>query len=249
MISASQASQASTVRILSVTVFYPLQMTLNQIKRIENIFAENRRLKMDNAHLSTQIAVLREQSVENVRLRGMLNFKDDYSYQLVPARVVARDPSSDLKSFIINVGSKDSILKYMPLVTEKGVVGKVVQVMNGLSLVQLLKDPSNRTSVMSGRTRAVSILETDNGKDFFIRYRNHEDIVLGDSIITSGLGGIYPKGLQVGIVSKTTESRDPLFKKVWLKLSVDFEHVEELFVVRLSPQWSSFQTELDSIEF
>ena len=249
MISGSPEKQARTARTLTVTFFYPLQITFNQFLNIKNIFSENRRLKQDIASLNVRLASLKEQVAENDRLRGLLGFSKDFTYDLIPVRVIARDPSPVLKSIVVNAGRKNGVGMWMPLVGENGVAGKVIQVMNGLSLVQLLKDPSNRTSVMSCRTRTVSILETENGSDYFIRYRSHEDIEIGDTIVTSGLGGIYPRGLRVGEVKEISDSQSPLFKRVWLDLAVDFEHVEELFVIKLTPQWAAFRAEFDSLRF
>lgn len=248
MISSPEQQKTATARFLTVTVFYPLQVSLNQITTISHIFKENRRLRLEVVTLGAQVAALKEQAAENDRLRGMLNISKDFTYDFTPVRVIAHDPSESFRSIIINGGKKDGIKQWMPVVGEFGVVGKVVQVMGSLSLVQLLRDPINRTSVMAQRTRTIGILESPEGKTFFLRCRSHEDVKIGDTVTTSGLGGIYPRGLQVGTVSKISDSSDPLFKKAWIKLSVDFDHVEELFVMRLSPQWSSFVNEFDSLE-
>lgn len=248
MISGTPERQAKTARILTISLFYPMQAALDQITLVHNIFAENHRLKQDVVQLSAQLARLQEQAAENERLRGLLNFSQEFSYDLVPVRVIARDPSSLYKSMVINAGRKEGVQMWMPMVAEKGVVGKVIQVMDHMSMVQLLRDPTNRTSVMTRRTRCVGILETENGSDFFIRIRSHEDVHEGDTVITSGLGGVYPRGFTVGIVKKLSDASDPLFKKAWLKMTVDFEHVEELFVVKLSPQWTAFRSEFDSLE-
>ncbi len=249
MIFSSSEHQASTTRFLTATIFYPLQLTFNQITLIKDVFSENRRLRMHNAQLSVKISALQEQAAEYERLRELLGFSKAWSYELISARVVARDPSLAYRSVVINAGKKDSILNFMPVVTERGVVGKVIQSLNGISLVQLLKDPSNRISVLSRRNRTVAILETGDGQNFFMRVRSHEDYQVGDTIVTSGLGGIYPCGLKVGIVKDIRAGSDPLFKRVFIRPSVDFEHLEELFVIRLSPQWVSFLSEMDSIEF
>lgn len=249
MIFSSSEHQVATTRFLTATVFYPLQLTFNQISLIENVFSENRRLKMHNAQLNVKISALQEQIAEYQRLRELIDFSKDWPYELVPARVVARDPSLAYRSVVINTGKKDSVINFMPVVTERGVVGKVIQSLNGISLVQLLKDPSNRISVLSRRNRTVAILETDDGQHFFMRVRSHEDFQVGDTIVTSGLGGIYPRGLEVGFVKDVKAGSDPLFKRVFIRPTVDFEHLEELFVIRLSPQWASFLSEMDSIEF
>lgn len=247
MISSSKETQLSTARTLAMSVFYPFQFTFNQINRIKNVFAENVQLKKEVTELSVEVASLKEKAIENERLRGLLNFTQDFSFDFVPVRVVARDPSIGNKTAIVNAGKSSGIQLYMPLVGERGVVGKVVQVMGNMSLVQLLKDPSSRTSVLSRRTRTVSILGTQNGSDFYIQCRKHEDVVIGDTIVTSGLGGIYPRGLTVGVIDKLEEDQDPLFKRARLQLSVDFERLDELFILRLSPQWVSFKSELDSL--
>jgi rod shape-determining protein MreC len=241
--------QAKAAKAFAISIFYPFQVTLDQITNINNIFAENRHLRHELALMKTEMAKLKDHSVENRRLRKLLQFSEEYSYDLVPVRVVARDPSHLYRSVVLNAGSMDSVGKWMPLVNEKGVIGKVIQVLNGISLAQLLRDPSNRTSVITRESRAVGILETENGRDFFIRYRNHEEVAEGDTIITSGLGGIYPRGLMVGYVTKIEDNYNPLFKKVRIKVAVDFDHLEELFIMRLSPQWASFREEFDSLQF
>jgi rod shape-determining protein MreC len=98
-------------------------------------------------------------------------------------------------------------------------------------------------------SRAVGILETENANSFFVQFRTHEIVEIGDTLITSGLGGIYPKGIPVGYVVKVDMLKDPLFKRVYVRPSVKFGHLEEVFVVKLSPQWSAFRSELDSIRF
>lgn len=248
MITSSPVQQEKTFRFLAMTIFYPLQVVLSQTTKIKNIFAENRKLQQEVIRLSAEVSQLREESIENDRLRNLLNLAQDFSYDLHPVRVIARDPSPAQKSIVVSAGKNDSIAMWMPLMNEYGVVGKVVQVMHRISLVQILKDPSNRTSVLFRRTRTVGILETENGNDFFVRCRSHEAIEPGDTVVTSGLGGIYPRGLTVGIVKSIKKIKNPLFKLVFVKPSVNFNHLEELYIMRLSPQWAAFRTELDSLE-
>jgi rod shape-determining protein MreC len=249
MISSPENRQLATARFLTTSIFYPLQFVIDKVTNISNIYEENHRLRQEVVILSTKVAALQEQAAENDRLRGMLNFAQNFTYNFIPVRVVAHDPSEFNRSIVINAGKNQGVLQWMPVVGEKGVVGKVVQVMGGLSLVQLLKDPANRISVIIKQPRAIGVLESNDGNDFYLRCRSHENVVIGDTVITSGLGGIYPPGLQVGMVTKISDSGDPLFKKAWIKLSVDFDHIEELFVMQLSPQWSAFVNEFDSLGF
>ncbi len=249
MLNASPSQQQNITRYLTLSIFYPFQVAVGQIARARNIYAENKRLKDELANLRVRLSTLEEQAAENERLRSLLGFGQDFQYHLLPARVIAREPSQLYRSLVISAGRNQGIERYMPVVTKDGVAGKVVQALPHISLVQILKDPSSRISVTVKRSRFVGILETPNGRDFFIEYRTHADVVPGDTILTSGLGGIFPRGLMVGFVTEIEENHDPLFKKTFVQPSVDFEHLEETFVVQLSPQWSAFRTELDSIEF
>ena len=248
MISAGPDAQLKTIRYLNFTLYYPAYATVSQISRFGNVYSENARLRYDLANTSARLHQIEEQAAENARLRGLLEFAEHAPYELVPVRVIAYDPSHLNKSVVVNGGKNHEIVSFMPLVSELGAVGKVIQVMGNVSLVQLLCDPSSRTSVMIRRNRAVGIMETENGRDFFVRLRIHEDVQAADTITTSGLGGIYPKGLLVGTVSKIGDDNNTLFKRAYIDFTVDFHKIEELFVIRLAPQWSAYRPELDSLK-
>ena len=247
MLTANTAGQQKIARLLTLSIFYPFQFTVHQTTRIKNIFAENKKLKEEITNLSTRYAILEEAAAENKRLRNLLGFEKKFSYTLLPARAVVREPSYIYRSIIISVGRKKGAARYMPVVNKDGVVGKIIQAMPNISLVQLIRDPSERISVMIKKNNEVGILETIDSKNFFIQYRKHAEVNKGDTIVTSGLGGIYPKGLYVGIVSEVKEIDDPLFKDVYVVPCVDFEHIEEVFVMQLDPQWAAFRSELDSL--
>ena len=246
--SSAPVKQGKIARMLSFSIFYPFQFYISQTARIKNIFSENRKLKEDNVAQAAAISLLKEQALEGARLEGLLKLRSNYTYDLQVARVVAREPSSISRSIIVNVGKENGVAAYMPVIMSLGVVGKVILALQHMSLVQLLNDPSNRTSVLDQRSREVGILETENGEDYFIRYRTHADVVAGDTIVTSGLGGVYLKGLTVGAISRVATNQDPLFKKVFVTISVDFNRIEDVFVIRVKSQWTSFRSELDSLE-
>ena len=247
MLTANTAGQQKTARFLTLSIFYPFQFTVHQATRIKNIFAENKKLKEEITNLSIRYAILEEAAAENKRLRNLLGFEKKFPYTLLPARAVVREPSYIYRSIIISAGRIKGAARYMPVVNKDGVVGKIIQAMPNISLVQLIRDPSERISVMIKKNNEVGILETIDSKNFFIQYRKHAEVNKGDTIVTSGLGGIYPKGLNVGVVSEVKEIDDPLFKDVYVVPCVDFEHIEEVFVMQLDPQWAAFRSELDSL--
>jgi rod shape-determining protein MreC len=249
MITAQPEAQARVARYLTMSIFYPVYATISQVSNFTSVYSENKRLRQELVEANTQLQNIRQQSAENMRLRGLLGFAESNLYSLAPVRVVAADPSHRNRSVVVSGGRSQGVDMYMPIVGEHGAVGKVVQVIGNMSLVQLLSDPSNRTSVMVDRSRAVGILQTENGRDFFVRLRNHEDAQAGDTIVTSGLGGIFPKGLVVGYVNSIDDRTNPLFKRAYIHFAVNFDELEELFVMRLPPQWAAQRSELDSIKF
>lgn len=248
MLNSGLEEQHKIARTLTVSVFFPFQFTVSQVQRIKNIFADNEKLKEKNAQLELRLSELKAQEDENKRLRELVGLDEQFSYNLLASRTMVREPSYKLRSLVLNKGLTDGVAKFMPVVSGEGVVGKVIQVMSGISMVQLITDPSARTSVMLAKNGNVAILKTITGRTFVAKYRTHVDVLEGDTLVTSGLGGIYPKGVRIGVVSKIKESSEPLFKDVYIKPSTDFDHLEELFIVLLEPQWSAFREQLDSLE-
>jgi rod shape-determining protein MreC len=248
MLNARPEAQARVARYLTMSLFYPAYVTISQVSNFTGVYSENKRIRKELADAVTRLQMYREAAVENERLRGLLEISESLPYELVPVKVIARDPSYQYRSVVVTGGKNQGVSIYMPLVGEYGAVGKVMQVMGNMSMVQLLRDPSGRTSAMVSRSRAVGILQSENGRDFFVRLRSHEDAQAGDTVVTSGLGGIYPKGLTVGFVSKIDDKSNQLFKRAYIDFSVDFGKLEELFVMRLPPQWEARRAELDSVK-
>jgi rod shape-determining protein MreC len=248
LLTSNETQQQRIARALTLSIFYPFQFYLSETTRIKNIFTENKTMKEEIATQSVAIALLREKALEIERLEDLLQLQNKLSYDLVTARVVAKEPSFISRGAVISVGSDNQIAPYMPVINSSGVIGKVIQVTRHMAMAQLLNDPSNRTGVLIQRTRETGILETEDGREFFIRCRVHAEVEKGDTVVTSGLGGVYPKGLKVGIISRIEAARDPLFKILSVIMKVDFNHLEEVFVMRVQSQWTSFREEADSLE-
>jgi len=247
MLSANTLQQQKIARGLTLTLFFPFQFAISQIQQAKYFFSENKKLKEEITALNLKCNTLEQAEEENKRLRKLIGFREQFNYSLIPARAIAREPSHLYRSIIINSGQKQGVELYMPVINKSGIIGKVIQVMPNISMVELLTDPSGRVSVMTKKNNEVGIVETVDGRKLFIKYKKHAEIHIYDTLVTSGLGGIYPRGLSVGIVTTIEEKNDPLFKYVIIDPTVDFEHIEELFVIKSSPQWSLLCSELDSI--
>ncbi len=232
----------ATSRVMTATIFFPMQYALAQITKVRDIWKENKDLRVEVARLRMENSELSEKSLENQRLRGLLLFKDRARFDVIPSEVIAQNPGRVTFSFILAVGSKDGVERNMPVVGIQGVAGKVVSVTNYACQIQLLSDPNCRVGVMLQRSRIAGILESEDGRNFIMRVQEHADVAVGDKIVTSGYGGIFPKGLRVGTV-QTIEMDDlKIYKELGIKLFVDFDYVEEVFVLRRKPRWQADTT-------
>lgn len=228
--------------IMTASIFFPMQYTVTQITKVRNIWRENKDLRSEVARLGMDNAELREKSLENQRLRELLQFKERVAFDLVPSEVVAQSPGRVSTSFILQVGGADGIERNMPVVSIHGAVGKVISIARHSCQVQLLSDPNCRIGVMLQRSRIAGILESEDGRKYKMRVQEHADVAIGDKIITSGYGGIFPKGLRVGTVKGIQMDDLKIYKELRIGLFVDFDYVEEVFVLRRKPRMQADTT-------
>ena len=197
----------------------------------------------ENRELRRTLGILQE---ENLRLREALlaegRLKDLYALQSRHftasriAQVYARDPSSWFSTFLINKGRADGISKDMAVIASAGVVGRVIEVSRDTAKVLLITDPNSALDVINQRSRSQGILEGKTDKVCILKYvQKSDDIQEGDPMITSGLGGIFPKGLMVGAVNRVEKRRPGLFQYVEVTPSVDLSKLEEVLVLGESP--------------
>lgn len=169
---------------------------------------ENRRLKKEMVVLQQQADEAVRLKDENERLRAMLGVRTDPPIDMVTARVVAdsRGPLANYR--LANAGSEKGVVVGFPVLSERGLVGRVVGVSRGASKVLLLTDAASKTPVMVDRTNARAILTGDGGPNPKLEYlRGREPIREGDRVLTSGDGGVLPRGLPVGRVVKGLDGR------------------------------------------
>jgi len=131
----------------------------------------------------------------------------------------------------------------MAVMVLSGVIGKVLEVFPFHSNVQLISDPLSRTGVFFQRINVPAILEYRNDIQPLVHLPLHHAVEIGDTVRTSGLGGIYPKGLFVGRVVRITPEND-LYKLVEIELHRGVYNVENVFVLNLTPQWQAFSDTL-----
>ncbi|MDD3839616.1 MAG: rod shape-determining protein MreC [Clostridia bacterium] len=176
---------------------------------------------------------------ENKRLRELLEFKDDNkSHPVAAARVVGKNPGNWFNVFVINKGTNDGIDVDMAVVNKDGLVGRVVEAGNDFSKVLTIIDARSSVSGVIERTRDNGVVRGNNFLDAgdglckMVYLPIESDIVVGDKVITSGIGGIIPKGIVIGEIQEIVKEQDELLKYAILKPEVDFLRIEEVLVVK-----------------
>ena len=204
---------------------------------LATVYRENQTLRVENQELRHVVFQLTEKAAENERLQAMLEFRTKtVAFQMKAAAVIGRDPGTLNYSLLINQGASDGIRVNMPVVTHQGLVGHVTEVFGGTAKVRLLLDVNSSAAAMVQRpqSRAVGIVEGNPAQTVLLRMKNllrDSDVIKGDKIMTSGLGGIYPKGLLIGEVVDVVDDDGGLLKNAMIHPAVDFSRLEEVFVI------------------
>ncbi|MFH1091153.1 MAG: rod shape-determining protein MreC [Pseudomonadota bacterium] len=197
---------------------------------------ENEELKQLLARTKARVNDLREEGQTNRRLSKLLNFTQDYPGTYLGARVVGWDPGPWFKTMTIDRGSQDGVRAGMPVVSFEGVVGRVVEVSANYAKVLLVIDYNSSVDALIQRTRVRGIVAGRSEKTCSLKYiRRNEDVVRGDSIVTSGRAGIFPRGYLLGTVGRIKRSGHDIFLEIEVLPAVDFDRLEEVLVLLTEP--------------
>lgn len=194
-------------------------------------------LKKENEGLRAEQSQYSEILAENIRLRRLLKFREGYTqFNLLGVSVIGRDYGTWTNTMVIDRGSNQGLKKYMPVIVPEGLVGFISEAYPESSRVQLLIDPRTMVGGIIQRpaSRVASMVSGNSGKAgalSFINISKEDDVIKGDVVITSGYGGVYPKGLVIGTIRQVTDDSGKLSLDADIKPAVDFGHVEEVFVI------------------
>jgi rod shape-determining protein MreC len=192
---------------------------------------ENESLKRQLDRQSRQIVQLSEARSANERLKRLLNFKIKTAAVYAAAKIVAWDPGPWYQSMVIDVGLSDGVQLNAPVVTEAGLVGRVVEITPRFSKVLLVTDPESGVDAFVQRNRIHGLITGVKTGQMTLGYvRKAEDVRIGDLLVTSGLDGVFPSGLSVGTVSLVDKKSLGLFLEAHINPSVDLNSLEEVLV-------------------
>ncbi|MEE9172720.1 MAG: rod shape-determining protein MreC [candidate division NC10 bacterium] len=193
---------------------------------------ENRRLHEEIEALQTRLRVLEEARGENQRLKTLLGLRESLSFTVAPAGVVGKDATNWFHSVLIDRGSRHGIERHMAVIAPGGLVGQVVEVTPSSARVQLITDPVSSVGALLQSSRVTGLLVGAQSGRIRIRYLPvRAEVRAGEVVVTSGLGGVYPKGILVGKVVAVDRRSGALFQEATVEPGIDFSRLEEVLIV------------------
>ena len=217
-----------------------IRSVTSNIWEIATVHEQNKMLKNEIEQLRRENTMAEEYAAENVRLRELLSYKQSaHQFDLLAARVIGRDAALWTSMIVVDRGARDGVRENMPVVTGNGLVGRVTDVSPLSSKVQLILDvrSSVGTLIQRSDSRVTGIVTGTIDNPYMPQMVNiprNADVEDGDAVVTSGFGGIYPKGIMVGRVAAQRGDDSGLLKIAVIETAVDFQRLEDVAIITAS---------------
>ena len=206
----------------------------NFFTNVENLKNENEELKTANSNLEQELRELEIIKAENETLKEYLGLTEKYTdYETIPAYIISKDISNYSNIFVINAGKNDGIDVNMTVIADEGLVGYVISVTDTTAKVQTIIDSSSAVTATISTTED-SIICKGSLEDGMLKATyipTSADISEGENVETSGMGGIYPKGIKIGTIKEVEQTLNVLDRYAWIEPAVDFDKVETVLVI------------------
>jgi len=229
------------IKVWAVAVFSPFQRSVTGLTEATALAwrtcrglwraqQENRALSVQLVAARSEIRQLSEQATETQRLRELLEFKNHVIPPSVAVEVIAASPAMAPNAVVIDKGTDSGLTTDLAVVTPEGVVGKTLNVFRHAAQVLLITDPSSGVGSFLERSRTQGVVKGAGNNLCNLEYvMNEEQVSPGDTILTSGLDQIYPKGLPVGVVIKVGDGN--IYKSITVKPAAPLGRLETVLVV------------------
>ncbi|MBI2217978.1 MAG: rod shape-determining protein MreC [Candidatus Rokubacteria bacterium] len=236
--------QASGAADVVAVVTTPVHTVLTRVYRAtfglwatyldwKDVRNENTRLREEIRKFRIDGLVVAEVQDENRRLRRLLDLRARLPLDTLAGEVIAREWGGWVRSLTVNRGRGDNVTRLTAAITPDGLIGRVVDVRLGVSIVQVLTDPASTVGAHAVRTRTPGIVEGEPRGTMRLKFmaRDGNQIQVGDLIVTAGQGGVFPRGLPVGRVRAIDDRGAALFHYAALEPVVDFARVDEVLLL------------------
>ena len=232
LLSANDNPQIRAIRSYTVGFVGVLQNALSVIPNILELQRENTILRQLNVDLSDEVSRLREARLENLKLREMIRLKEHSEFRLVAGDVIGKSLHLLRNTITLDIGENNDVKADMPIISESGLVGKIIATSGHYSIGQLMTNKDFRASAKIQRSRVDGIVAWDGG-DFVLlnNVSKTQDVKEGDLVTTSEYSNTFPRNIKIGVVSKVSEKQGSLFKEIQVVPSVDFSSLEQVFVI------------------
>lgn len=226
-------------RMLGYPFFTASQGVIGAVDATLTAFRVNSTLKKENKRLSAALESIQsehndlvEKAEDAERLAELLKLKETVATDTIATRVLVRPATPQAETCIIDVGSGDGVRPGAAVLTSSGLVGQVLEVTNQTSVVILLRDRRNSVAVLTQRTRVPGICQGQGADELLMEYIPlNTDIKPGDVVVSSGDGGVFPKGIPVGTIERVELDDHSHFQTAVVRPAVIFRGVEEALVV------------------
>ncbi len=240
------------IQVWAVAILDPFERSIHAVtgsaegtwQNYRGLFAaheQNRELNIQLTNARAEIQQLSEQAAETRRLRELLEFRNRLTFATVAAEVIATSPGDASRAVFIDKGEDAGIATDAAVITPKGIVGKIIAIFPRTSQVLLVTDTSSGVAAALSESRVQGIVKGTGQNSVELQYVMKDiSVAAGETILTSGLDRIYPKGLVVGTVSQVTEGN--IYKSIRLRPAVPLDRLETVLVV-LKPRSSEMQAQ------
>lgn len=246
MITNTDISKVSYLENIVSNLVMPVQNGLTYLKNkiagndsffedIDRLKTENEELKRKNSELEQALREFEIVKSENDTLKEYVNLKDKYKeYSTIPAYVINRDITNYSNTVIINAGEKDGIKENMTVIADEGLVGHVISVTDHTAKVQTIIDTATAVTSTISTTKDTIIVQgtLDNKGELKATYiPTDASVIQGDSVETSGIGGIYPKGIHIGTIKEVINTNNITDRYATVETAVDFNKLDTVLVI------------------
>lgn len=220
------------VRMVGSVVAAPFHAIGNVVSNVTAPQETLSELREQNEQLTAEVAKLTEAEKTAERLEGLLGLQSTYSLESTAARIVGGSSDAWSQTVTIDKGTIDGLEVGMAVCNSGGAIGQIVEVSASSSTVRLLTDENSGISAMVQRSRAQGILQGQPGGSLLLNYVTADsDVSVGDIVITSGLGGVFPKGLPLGTVTSVNRASNATYYTVTVRAQSLAENNEEVLVI------------------